>query len=510
MAPKRRWAILALLVAAPAVAAAQQQQGVARDSDYLRRARALAEGKHFKAALAAFDSLLRAAPGSREAALGRAQILAWAGRLADAVSAYERWVEEHPNDTEATELLALTLSWAGRHEYAQRLYELLAAAGSAPAERGLARMAARRGAFAESERRWRAIVARRPSDSEAWVGLADVLRWTGRSREARTALARAGRADPSNRDAAEQLKWVEAALAPHVDPSVASMNDTDGNRVMTMDATIALATPWAGELSLRGQRRAAAIGASRASSLSAAVVASRDIGQFSLRGSLGATRLDDASTAPGAMTRDVLTAAAAISAKLGGRTHVAAGVGRNAFDETAPLMRRGIVLTTFGAGSSVDVGRRLAVSGEFEHVRLGGATPNSRTGGLASLTWRAPALLSLSTTARAFGYATDPAEGYFAPRRYFLAETSARLAVGGELGWSVTLDGGIGVQEVDTRTLASATQPAARGGLSILYRPAPGLEWGVTGTITDAASPATSTLSSYRATGVSLKGRVSF
>lgn len=158
--------------------------------------------------------------------------------------------------------------------------------------------------------------------------------------------------------------------------------------------------------------------------------------------------------------------------------HVAGGMGRGAFDETASLMIRGIVSTTFGAGASADLGRRLAVSGEVEHARLSGGTPNSRTGGSGSLSWRAPALLSLTATVRTFGYATNPGEGYFAPRRYVLGETSAQLAVGQDLGWSVTLDGGIGVQAIDTRTLGSATQPAARGGLSVLYRPVPGLEWG--------------------------------
>jgi tetratricopeptide (TPR) repeat protein len=510
VALKLRWAILALLLAAPAVAAAQQQQGGARDSDYLGRARAFVEKKRFKAALAVFDSLMRAAPGSREAAIGRAQVLAWAGRLADAVKAYERWLQAHPKDTEAMELLARTLSWAGRLDDAERLYTLLAIGGLPEAERALARLAAWRGDLPGSERRWRAIVARRPGDSEAWVGLAQVLRRRGRPREARDALARAVAADPANRDAAEQLRWLEAALPPHLDPFVASMNDTDGNRVTTMGATAALAAPWDGELSVRARRRAAAIGASRASSLDAAVAATRNIGRYAFRGSLGATRLDDATTAPGGPTRDVLTAAAGVSAQVGGRMHVAGGIGRSAFDETAPLMRRGIVWTTFGAGASADVGSRLAFSGEIEHARLTGATPNSRTGGSGSLSWRAPAFLRLATTVRAFGYAADPREGYFAPRQYVLAEASAQLVIGRDLGWAATLDGGIGVQEIDARTLGSATQPAARGGLSILYRPVPGFEWGVSGTVANAASPATSSLTSYRATGVGVRARVSF
>jgi len=168
------------------------------------------------------------------------------------------------------------------------------------------------------------------------------------------------------------------------------------------------------------------------------------------------------------------------------------------------------VTTTLGTGASVDVSRRVELSAEVEHARLGGATPNTRTGGTASLRWRAPFVLSLASTVRAFGYASDPLEGYFAPRRYVLAEGSARLAVGRDLGWSATLDGGFGTQTIDTYSAGSATRPAARGALTILYRPTPGLEWGVAGNITNAVSPATATLTSYRTSGWSLRGRVSF
>jgi hypothetical protein len=206
----------------------------------------------------------------------------------------------------------------------------------------------------------------------------------------------------------------------------------------------------------------------------------------------------------------VLTLTTSVSAQLGRRTNAAAVVAREALDETAPLIRRGIVATTFGGGASVDVGHGIALSGEIEHARLSGTTPNSRTGGSGSLRWRAPRVLSLATTIRAFGYDVDPREGYFAPRRYLLGETSAQLAIGGELGWSATLDAGVGAQAIDLRVLGSATQPAARGGLTVLYRPTPGLAWGASGTIANAASPATSGLSSYRASGVSVQGRVSF
>ena len=510
MAQNLRRAVLALVIAAPSIAGAQQQQGDARASDQLSRARALVQQRRFKAALATFDSLVRAAPGSREAELGRAQMLAWTGRMLDAIRAYQRWVEAHPKDVEAAELFALALTWADRLDEAERVYKLLALAEVPAAERGLARLLARRGDLAEAERQWRAIVAKRPGDVEAWVGLGQVLRWRNRPREARGAFARAVLLDPSHREAREQLRWLEAALAPRVEPSVASMDDSDGNRVTTIAAMTAMAPTWDGEVSLRAHRRTANSGASRTSSLGAMIAASRNIGQLTMRSSVGAARLDDGATAPGGLTRDVVTASATASAQVGRRLHIGAGIGREPFDETAALIRRGIVTTTFGGGASVDAGRSLTLAGRFEHVELSGATPNSRSGGSASLTWRAPFVLSVGTNVRAFGYAADPAEGYFAPRRYLLGEATAQIAVGRQLGWSVTLDGAVGAQAIDLRAVGSETQPAARGALSLLYRPTPALEWGVSGMTTNAASSATSGLSSYRASAVSARARVSF
>jgi hypothetical protein len=173
-------------------------------------------------------------------------------------------------------------------------------------------------------------------------------------------------------------------------------------------------------------------------------------------------------------------------------------------------MQRAIVSTAVGGGLSVDFGLGFGIAAEFEHAQLSGATPNSRVGGSGSLSWRAPAFLSLATTVRAFGYALDPGEGYFAPRQYLRAETNARIAVGRDLGWSATLDGGVGAQSIDVRVLEAPLLPLPHGGLSIHYRPTPRLDLSVSGTTSTAASAATSQLSDYRATAVSLRGRVNF
>lgn len=501
-----RGALAALLFATPA--AAQQQQGLPRDSDHFGRARSLVEQQRFKDALTLFDSLRHASPDSRAAALGHAKMLAWLGRFNDAIRAYERWIATHPEDAIALEAFAQVLSWAGRFTEAERLFHALALGGSVEAERGLARIAAWRRDYADAERRWRAILDKHPNESNDWVDLARVVRWRNRPHDAREILTRAVKMDRENRDAASELARLEAELSPHVDPHLSSRTDTDGNDVVTMGATAAVAAPWDGELSIRAQRRDAAIDALRTSSLSAVVGVSRSVGALNLRGSLGATRVDDASGAslPGA--RDVATASAAISARVGRRASVVAVVSRDAFDETAPLIQRGIVANTFGSGASFDLTRRAVMTAELEHVLLRGATPNARTGGSASLSWRAPRVLSLAATVRGYRYAEDPREGYFAPSRYLLGETSAQLRLGRELGWLATLDGGVGVQSIDLRGVGSATQPSARGSLTLLYRPSHGFEWGGFANVANAASPARSGLGDYQTSAVGLRARI--
>jgi hypothetical protein len=287
------------------------------------------------------------------------------------------------------------------------------------------------------------------------------------------------------------------------------MEDTDGNRVWMAGGTAAIVTPWAGELGVFARHRVATDATTRGWSSHASVMASQNLGPLSFRGSVGATRLTDATTTPAGPMRDVVTGAATLSAKLGRARLVASG-SRAALDETAPLMQRAIVSTTVGGGLSADLGLGFGISTEVEQARLTGATPNTRLGGSGSLSWRAPAFLSLAATVRAFGYTLDPGEGYFAPRQYLRAETNARIAVGGDRRLSVTLDGGVGAQSIDVRVLEAPLRPLPQGGLSIRYRPTPRLHLSVSGTTSTAASAATSQLSNYRATAVSLHGRVSF
>jgi tetratricopeptide (TPR) repeat protein len=165
-------------------------------------------------AVAIYDSILGRDRTYRDAALGAAQALAWAGRFRESIARYDAWLAGNRGDVDAALTRARTLAWAGKLSESEREYRRLAEGGDRPeAQKGAALVAAWRGDLFRSEAMWRAIVARYPKDTEAWVGLGQVLRWSGRPEEARDALARATALDPDNADARSQRRWVSADLA---------------------------------------------------------------------------------------------------------------------------------------------------------------------------------------------------------------------------------------------------------------------------------------------------------
>jgi Flp pilus assembly protein TadD len=499
--------VLIVLAGWPVIATAQRPQPA--DTERLDRARTLARRAEYDAALALFDTVLRADPQSRDAALGRAQTLAWARRFTESVREYEQWIGAHTSDAEAKESLARTLSWAGRLHDAERLYAELAAAGSSEGEKGLARIAGWRGDLADCERRWRVLSGRYPRDSETWTGLAQALRWLGRDREAREALARALVAEPANTEVAERLRSVDAALAPRVTSSVVMTDDTDDNRTATVSVAATLVPSWNGELSNRVQLREAKLGGARGQSLGAAVHASWRMPLLSLAGSLGAAHLTGTWGGAGASMHHLLTATAAASVRAGARATLGVGVARLPFDETAPLMLNGTVTTAVTAGGTVALGHQVGFSSDVERAWLRGGTRNTRTTASGALRWEARPAFSLTLATRGFGYASNPGDGYFAPDLYTLSEGSVRLALGRERTWSATVEGGAGLQTVNAGG-QSSHQPAERGTIAITYRPTSGIEWTLTGALATAASAATSQTDSYRSTALTLRGRLSF
>ncbi|MGE0441694.1 MAG: tetratricopeptide repeat protein [Gemmatimonadales bacterium] len=460
--------------------------------------------------VAVYDSILGRDRTYRDAALGAALALAWAGRFEEAVARYDRWLAENARDVEAELARARTLAWSGKLGRAEATYAEIAARGERlEADKGVALVAAWRGDLLRSESLWRRVTERAPKDAEAWVGLAQVLRWSGRPEDARDALQRALAADPENTDAAEQLRWVRADLAPAVDPSVTASWDSDENRsaVVALGATVRPVRRV--RLTIAGSRREASLAAASGTSTAGRLVLRTALGRrVTVVGDVGTTRMHASDGAAGT-DRTVTTGGGSVTLRVAPRLAVGANVRRSAFDETAALLLSGIDVRSAGLEGEWEPFGRVALAGGVERASLrGGSGPNERRAAFGALRWRVRRQVTLSLAGRGFRYDEQRRDGYFAPARYELAEVGGRWAPGRDLGWAASVEVAAGAQRV-TFSGPPATRATQRAGMSLAFRPAPGNEIGLQYSFSNVAGTAAEG-TIYRGQSLSLTARITF
>ncbi|MDX2057576.1 MAG: tetratricopeptide repeat protein [Gemmatimonadales bacterium] len=475
-------------------------------------ARAYAWNGETDRAVALSDSILARDSTYRDAALAAAQAAAWGGRFRDAVGRYDRWLRFNPKDVEAELARARTLAWWGRLAEAERAYLAIAARGERlEAEKGVALVAGWRGDLGRSERLWRAIATRLPKDAEGWVGLAQVLRWSGRPDDAKAALDRALAADPANADAAAQLRWVRADLAKAAEPFVTASWDSDDNRSFSFGDGISFRPFKGGRLTVGGLHRRAelgqATGRSHAGRVSLRVAAGRSA-TLTFEGGVTRTSADGPA---GATSRTAPTAAAVATVRLTSGLSFGGGVRRSVFDETASLMAAEIDVTSASAEFELALPGRWTLVGGGERAKLrGGSGPNERQAGFGSLRLRARRSLSLAASARGFGYDEQRRDGYFSPARYRLGEGSIRWSPGRDLGWAGLFEVGLGGQEVRFGAEPAVARGTQRAAVGLGYRPGPGseimLDYAFSNVSATASGPAGGSI--YRAHALSLRARL--
>jgi tetratricopeptide (TPR) repeat protein len=480
-------------------------------------ARALAwQGRHGEA-VATYDSVLATWPRDRDAVLGRAQVLAWANRHAEALRAYTDWLAQAPEDGEAVRARALTLAWAGRLTDAEVAYrEHLARAPDAEAARGLARVLAWRGDLEASVRAWRDLVHRDSADAEAWLGLAEALHWDGRAGEAAPAIAHALALAPSRADLRALRDIIDADRRASAEPVAQHSRDSDGNIVhvvaLTMQPRQWGGVRWRVTGGFRDAADATRSGTAATGRLQAAwATAGRGL---ALVAELGATRLASRPRAAAlgftatAATRPWLTARASTQPVRA----LALGLAFSAvpFDETALLIARGVHTRAIEGDAALTLPGRVSLGLAGGHLAvLGGQVPNTRAAITTSVRWAADKATSLGVAWRQVAWDTlGRSDGYFAPDHFGLLELSARRVVGRELGWRLTVDGGIGRQQIRfTPDADSRATVALRGTVGVQYAPRAGYAIELVGGATSVASAVTQGDSEYRQHVLSLRGR---
>jgi tetratricopeptide (TPR) repeat protein len=503
--------LVAIVCLTPGLAAAQDERPI---SDILASADRAWSSQRYDAALTEYQEVVRRDPSASRALFRLAVLTSWRNELDRALGLFREYARLEPDDDDARVAIARTLAWSDRYDESLATYDSVLARnpGHRDAALGAAQTLAWSGRLVDATARYDAWVREHPSDADAWTALAQVWRWSGRPEAARRALLRAVEANPDHEDARAQLRWVEAELAPSLQPAITTTNDSDDSRSTIYSVESGVAVPWGARLVAGASYRVADLAASHGTAVTLRATTSWTSpgGSWTLRGEVGGTRLDGrpAPAAPRATHTEPLVAAR-LSGRPARRISLGIGASRIAFDETAPLIIAGIATTTVEGDAELTILPRLTLGAGGGVTRLSGSSvPNQRIAGSGALRWTLWRGVSVATGVRTFGYERAAGDGYFAPRRYRLAEGSVRASLGGELGWAVNADLGLGHQEITAFDDSRSSRFAHRATAALAYRPAPGLEWELLGGFANVASPTTVSSAEYRVWSLSLRGRV--
>src|SRR4051812_10254218 len=480
----------------------------------LALARVIAWSGDYATSVAIYDSVITNEPNNREAVLGRAQTLAWANKFDDALAAYKKWTVAHPTDRDARMDYARTLAWNGQLGDAEALYGELSRTGSASATKGLARVIGWRGDLQRSEETWRRVLVTDPNDPEALTGLAQILSWQGRQSDAESALQAALRANPSYGDARSLLPFVEADLRPSVTVSGIGSDDSDHNRATALTLDYLVGAPWSGSLGARYTERWANFAAvdSRADAASVAARWQPASTSWLIRAEAGGTNhTSNFSPTGSATSRTIASGALSATGNLARALRIGLAAARSPFDETALLIANGVISTEYSGDASIALPARFSLSGAASHASLtGGASDNSRDAYAGSLRWTYNRRWSLAVGGRTFGYDTTSTDGYFAPKRYTLAEGRIRGRIGGNLGWNAEGDAGLGNQRIQLFGSATNSRMAERAVLSAGYRFDPAHEISAAANYANVAAPGQTGGSEYNYHSFTLRARFGF
>ncbi len=477
----------------------------------LALARVIAWSGDYTSAIAIYDSVMTREPGNRGAVLGRAQTLAWAGRMDEALAAYKKWTVARPNDRDAAIEYARTLSWNGQLGEAESLYTELSRTGNANARKGLARVIGWRGDLQRSERTWRQVLVTDPADAEALTGLAQVLSWQGRQTDAETALQLALRANPAYGDARALLTLVQADLRPSFTVAGISTNDSDNNRSTSVVVDYTVRAPWNGTIGLRSVERWANFAAIDSRADAGSLFGRWQASSWQVRADAGVTRHSSTFVPTTARQSTIWNGGLRVSGNLTRVLSVGVLASRGPFNETALLIANGVVSSEIAGEAGITLPARLSLSGAASRARLtAGTRDNARNAFSSTLRWMYNRRWSLAVGARQFGYDTTSADGYFAPKKYTLAEASGRGRVGGDLGWNMEGEAGLGQQRIEFFGSTAGSRLAERVSLSAGYRFDPSHEFSASGGYANVAAPGQTGGSEYRYYSFSLRARVGF
>src|SRR3989454_1020509 len=342
-----------------------------------------------------------------------------------------------------------------------------------------------------AEQLWRAALTRHPDDAELLIGLAQTLYWKGQPGLAEAYAARARALAPEDRVARDLERAVRAALRPEAGTKVDGANDSDHNRFVAQEATVAtsLGPDVRGTLQAGWRRATGPVPGDtvRRSGTSYGaggyVIAALGHGAV-VRAGLGVRRVEpEASPA-----HTPLTAQLGVGLGPGRYAAVNVAYSRTPFDETAGLMRLDLVVDAVDLALDVSPGPGWSISAGGGGAWL--SDSNSRYSAVGAVLGRVVRGLQIGPFARIFGYRESRVGLYFAPIRFSTIEGRA-VYQWQRSRWGVRADGGLGSQRLVLVGVAPQTQTEWHVGLSLSRGWGANNELTLVGSITNSAAATT-------------------
>jgi len=473
----------------------------------------LAWAGHYTASVMAFDSAATFDRNSIEALSGAAHSLALAGNHDAALRRYAALLPRAPDNIDLRASYATALGWAGRYEESAAFFTELARGSGSPSRigsRGLASLAAWRGELAQATERWTELIQSDPDDVESWNGLSRSLRWAGDSRGAAVAAQRARALAPCDRDASDALALARADMEMATEPAGLSVWDSDGNRSRFFSISARMSAPWRGSATVIASQRDADFLASRGTSRTIrSVMLWRPVpgGKLKIRGEGGASLLDGRRSPSDTQPVRLRPLAALGAVWHGSNATIGLAAAHRPFDETALLIVNGLTTTAVDATAEFRLTRHSTLSVDGGLTRYDGGTPNTRRALASSLRANVTSWLVFGVAARHHANSGTPRDGYFAPRRYGLAEALVSLGRRKDSGVSTTLEGALGTQRIDASAGSHTTQGTQRLAALLTWKPSPRVELVAAVDGGRMASPFTQSIGRYEylSTGVRLR-----
>ncbi len=294
--------------------------------------------------------------------------------------------------------------------------------------------------------------------------------------------ARARVVAPEDRTARELARALRAALGPEFSTSVDGAGDSDDNDFVSQQGafTASLGPSLRGTLHAGWRHATDPVRAGTSYGGGGYVIAA--LGRSAvLRAGLGLRRVDPDS----GPSRTPLTAQLGLGLRPARYAALSLAYGRNPFDETARLIRQGLVLDAVDLSFDVSPGPGWSLSGGGGAAWL--SDGNRRLAAVGAVLGRVLPGLQLGPYARVMGYRKNPGTGYFAPDRFSVIEARA-MYTWQRHRWGVRSDAGLGAQQVFR---GAASQTEWHLGLTLSRGWGANSEVAVVGSITNSAAATT-------------------